>query len=58
MQKLIRYKWKDNYKYVVTERLNDTAGIIYMYGIQDTITKGKVDDVVNMSYGMIRRAGR
>jgi len=31
---------------------------MYMFGIQDTISKSKVDDVVNMFYGMIRRAGR
>jgi hypothetical protein len=28
LQNLIRYKWNDNYKYVFTERLNDTAGRI------------------------------
>jgi hypothetical protein len=39
-------------------RVHDTAGRIYMYGIQDTVAKGKVDDIVNMFYGMIRRAGR
>lgn len=31
LQNLIRYKWNDNYKYVFTERLNDTAGRICIY---------------------------
>jgi hypothetical protein len=29
-----------------------------VYGTQDAITKGKVDEAVNMSSGMIRTAGR
>ena len=31
LQKLVRYKWNNNYKYVFTERMNDTAGRICMY---------------------------
>jgi hypothetical protein len=50
LQKLIRYKWNN---YAFNERLHDTAGRIYMCGIQDVITKGKVDETVCMLYGIL-----
>ena len=58
LQKLIRHIWNDNYKFIVTERMNDTIGRIYVYGTQDAITKGRVDEEVNMLNAMIRTAGR
>ena len=36
--------------------LNDTVGRIYMHGIQDVITNGRVHERVNILYGMIKRA--
>lgn len=38
--------------------MNDTIGRIYVYGTQDAITKGRVDEEVNMLNAMIRTAGR
>jgi len=38
--------------------MNDTAWRIYVCGTQDAISKGKVDEAVNMLTGMIRTAGR
>lgn len=40
LQKLVRYKRNNTYKYVFTERMNDTAGRICMYGTHDIITEG------------------
>jgi len=47
-----------NNNYAFNERLNDTAGRICMCGIQDVITKGKIDERVCIFYGMIRTAGK
>jgi hypothetical protein len=38
--------------------LEDLVGNIFWWGIQDSITEGKVEEAVNMLYGMIKRAGR
>lgn len=38
--------------------MNDTTGRIYVYGTQDAITKGKVDEAVNMLNAKIRTAER
>jgi hypothetical protein len=56
-QDLIRYKWNDKYKNVFYKRLDDSVGNIFRCQIQDIITKGKVEEAVNVFYGMIKGAG-
>jgi hypothetical protein len=34
------------------------VGNSFRWGIQHSITKGKIEEAVNMLYGMIKRAGR
>jgi hypothetical protein len=41
-----------------TKRLDDSVGNIFRWGIHDSITKGKVEEAVNMLYGMLKKVGR
>jgi hypothetical protein len=44
LQKLVWYKWNYSRKYDFTKGMNDI-----MYGIQDVIVEGKVDETVKQS---------
>jgi hypothetical protein len=57
-QDLTRYKWNEKYGSVFYKRLDDSVGNIFWWGIQDSFANGKVEEAVNMLYGVIKRVGR
>jgi hypothetical protein len=56
-QRLSRYKWRESLKLDFMDTLNDNSSVLCIHGIQSVLQRDEVNNVVNIVYFMVKRAG-
>jgi hypothetical protein len=56
-QKLSTYKWRESLKLDFMDTLNDNSTVLCIHAIQSLLQRDEVNNVVNILYFMVKRAG-
>jgi hypothetical protein len=56
-QKLSRYKWRESLKLDFMDTLNDNSSVLCIHGIQSLLQRHEVNNIINIQYFMVKRAG-